>query len=530
MAGRDEDGEEFERRRKRKLALGEDEDELVEYEVKPRRNRKNPADDELPEAFYERGDLNRQLAAEPCNDLGNGNRFKERFGRDFMFVDKVGWFHWVKTHWDHGEGKWAAFNCALKISVAIWDERAAFKKSPGKRSREAVEAWMKRLAVHAEYSGQAHAVRSMLSVAEALLIKRMELLDADPKLCACGNGTIRLGKETTFGKSKREDSLTRKLGVKYVPGAKCPQFLKFLEKIMPDTDMRDFLQRILGYCLSGSTREQVIFLFHGAGNNGKSTLMNVVRHVMGDYAMTSPVQTFLAKREGNSGSDASPDLARLRGARLVTASEPSQGSRFDEGRIKEMTGGEPITARHLNQAFFSFKPNFTIVILLNNLPNVTGVDHGIWRRIRLVPFTVLIPDSDIDKDLDVKLIKEEAEGVLQWMIEGYEAYEHVELAPPESSRRLVEDYRADQDIVGLFLSECCERTTTNDPATGRPYECAAKDLREAFKQWCDDNALGEMMHIKTFGKKITSRGIRPRRSNGKTFYVGLVIKASAQIV
>jgi putative DNA primase/helicase len=318
------------------------------------------------------------------------------------------------------------------------------------------------------------------------------------------------------------------LGVNYNPKAECPLWLKFLEQIQPDREMRDFLQRIAGYCLTGSTREQAFFIFYGTGNNGKSTFMNLLRHVLSSYAMNSPVSTFLAKRDGADGANASPDLARLPGARLVSAAEPPEGARLDEAKVKEMASGEPMTVRHLNQGFFEFRPVFKAIISTNHRPVIRGTDRGIWRRIRLVPFTVAIPDEKIDRNLEAKLV-EEAEGILQWMLSGAEDWIAGGLRPPEAAIAAVESYRADEDPVGEFLKARCEVCPeTINPSTNRPFEVSAKRLRDAYLEWCKEEGL-DPLGGKTFGSKLTGRGIQRRKSDGHTIYVGLHINSDPAV-
>jgi putative DNA primase/helicase len=290
-----------------------------------------------------------------------------------------------------------------------------------------------------------------------------------------------------------------------MPKAQCPKFESFLVDIMPDPDMRAFLQRIFGYCLTASTIEQAFFIFWGSGNNGKSVLMNLMRAAMGEYAMNSPVSTFLAKREGNGGSEASPDLARLPGARLVTAAEPPEGARLDEAKVKEMSSGELMTARHLNQGFFDYRPVFKAIISTNHRPTIRGADHGIWRRIRLVPFTVQIEADKVDRNLEAKLMKE-LPGILQWMITGAEEWFAVGLRPPAKAIAAVEDYRASEDPVGEFLKARCEITRdAQDPSTGRAYEISAKRLRAEYKAWCEEEGLEPLG-----AKDLWQQGDRPR--------------------
>ncbi|HWY14415.1 MAG TPA: phage/plasmid primase, P4 family [Rhizomicrobium sp.] len=479
-------------------------------------SRKRPAPD--PDDGPEEGDaLDRALAFQPLNDFGNGNRLFARHGEDLMHVKNIGWFCWNGSKWDLERGDAEAVKRGHRVAQAVTEEAKALKAKPGRGGPERVD----RLFAWSVATGNMGRVRGMLDAAEPYLTQAVDALDADPFLAACANGTVTLSLNCRRRESVRTDRISRALAAPFDAEASCPRFETFMEEILPDPDMRSFVQRIFGYCLTGSIREQKFFLFWGSGRNGKSTLINVMRQVMGDYAMSSPVSTFLAKKEGNSGADASPDLARLPGARLVTAAEPPEGARLDESRIKEMTGGDPMTVRHLNKGFFEFRPCFKAIISTNHQPTIRGTDHGIWRRVLLVPFKVMIPVED--RDLEQKLARE-APGIMQWMLAGVEAWLERGLDPPETAIAATESYRADQDPVGEFLKAKCEVTGDyRDPASGERYEVGAKELRGAYKAWCEDEGL-DALPAKTFGAKLAGHGIEKRKTRGLTVYVGLALQ------
>lgn len=465
-------------------------------------------------------DTDRVLAYAPLNDLGNSRRLITRHGEDLMYVENIGWFCWDGTRWSHEDGNGNAIKIAHQVSTAIVKEAKALQTNPGKASDERIA----KLFGWAIQAGNRAPIMSMLQTAAPYLKKHIDDLDASPFLVTAENGTIVLKSHCEMRPSQRRDLITRALAVKFREGAACPLFEKFLERIMPDADMRGFLQRICGYCLTGSIREHKLFLFYGTGRNGKSTLVNLLRNILGDYASGTPVATFLAKNMNTSGSEASPDMARLPGVRMVTAAEPPEGARLDESKVKEMTGGDPMTVRHLNQGFFEFRPGFKAIISTNHRPTIRGTDHGIWSRINLVPFTVQIPDEEIDRDLESKLMAE-AEGILQWMITGAEEWFTIGLNPPAKAIAAVEAYRADEDPVGEFLKARCDLHPPDylDPSTGRTWEVGQKRLREVYLEWCKDEGL-EPMTTRTFGAKLTGRGIQRRKSNGLTFYPGLTIR------
>lgn len=490
----------------------------TDYEPAPKGKGKTRASREshVPGTPDEGDDVDRALAFAPCNDLGNAQRMQMRFGDCLLYVKDIGWFFWDGARWDRERGHAEAVKYAHRIASAIVNEAKALQDKPGKVSPERID----KLFAWSVQTGNTGRVHGMLAAAEPYFLEDGGNLDADPFLIAAPNGTIRIKSTVEFRESEREDRITRVLGARYVPGAECPQWRAFLERIIPDPAMRDFLQEIAGYCLSGSMREHKLFLLYGTGRNGKSTFVNLLREVLGDYGMGSPVDMFLAKSGGNTGGQATPELARLPGARLVTAAEPPEGARLDESRVKEITGGDKMTVRHLNQGFFEFFPQFKAMISTNHRPVIRGTDRGIWSRINLVPFTISIPDAEIDKNLEHKL-RAEKEGILQWMLDGAERWFAHGLNAPEAAIAAVEAYRADEDPVGEFLKARCEMCPeTIDRSTGRVFEVSAKRLRESYLEWCKEEGLDPLAG-KTFGSKLRGRGIPRRKSNGNSFYVGL---------
>ncbi len=461
-------------------------------------------------------ELDGALAWQLTNDYGNGQRLAQRFGGELMFVENIGWFAWDGVRWNGAEGADAATRKAQLVSLAIFDEARAIKAKYPDRA-----VMLNR---HAVDTGNMRNINAMLKAGAPYLSRPQDALDEDGFLVTCENGTIELARDVELRAPERDDLITRRLNAKFDTRSACSRFEAFLAVILPDPEIREFVQRVFGYALCGSIREQCIFLFYGTGRNGKSTLINVVREVFGDYACVSPINTFLAKRDGASGADASPDVARLAGGtHLVTASEPNENSRFDESLIKAMTGGEPMTARFLNQGFFTFAPRFKLVVSMNHLPSIRGADAGIWRRIRVVPFTVQIPEETVDRELEAKLL-EERDGILQWVLTGFEEWMRGGLQPPASAIAAVENYRADQDPVGEFLKVRCVRTSEIDPGTGEIWTSSRKDLLDAYKKWCEDEGL-EPLSPKAFGSKLGAHGFaRVKRQGGYTFYRGVVVR------
>jgi putative DNA primase/helicase len=265
---------------------------------------------------------------------------------------------------------------------------------------------------------------------------------------------------------RREDYCTKLTAVS--PGGECPQWLQFLARIADgDLELQSFLQRMLGYSLTGNTREECLFFLYGTGANGKSKFLNAIAGMLGDYATTAAIETFIA----TSGEHHPTDLAGLQGARLVTSIETEEGRRWAESKIKALTGGDPISARFMRQDFFEFTPQFKLVIAGNHKPSLRSVNEAIRRRFHLVPFRVTIPEAERDLKLGEKL-QQEWPGILQWAIDGCVAWYRDGLNPPKVVRDATADYLASEDHVARWLEECC--------TTGKRDYAKSKLLYESY--------------------------------------------------
>ncbi len=275
-----------------------------------------------------------------------------------------------------------------------------------------------------------------------------------------------------------------------------------------DAELVTFLQRAAGYSLTGSTREQCLFVLYGTGANGKSSLLDTLRLLLGDYAQQTESKTFTEKKQDSISND----IARLKGARLVAASETESGGRLAESLVKQMTGGEPLTARFLHQEFFEFRPEFKVWLGTNHKPVIKGSDNAIWRRIRLIPFDVTIPPAERDKDLLFKL-REELPGILAWAVRGCADWLRNGLSEPESVMSATSAYRDEMDVLGPFFSECCHFTHI--------AKTSASELYRAYGGWVE--RFGEKpMSQRSFGMSLSERGLsRSKNSAGLVFWSGI---------
>jgi putative DNA primase/helicase len=325
--------------------------------------------------------------------------------------------------------------------------------------------------------------------------------DADPWLLNTPGGAIDL--RTGKCRPARPEDYTTKLTAVAPALSGCPLFLKFLDEITAgDEELRAFLQTVLGYALTGSTSAHGLFFGWGTGANGKSTLLSTVAHIFGDYHRVAPIETFTV-----SNNERHPtELAGLVGARLVTATETEEGRNWAEARIKQLTGGDPISARFMRQDFFDFTPQFKLFISGNHKPGLRTVDEAIRRRFHLIPFGVTIPKDRRDPDLADKL-KAEAPGILQWMVDGCLKWQRDGLNPPAAVAAATQAYLESQDLFPQWLGECCE--------IGKQFEEQSGELYQSWKKWCDANGekpgsgkkFSEKLEIR-FAKGHTRLGAR----------------------
>ena len=286
------------------------------------------------------------------------------------------------------------------------------------------------------------------------------------------------------------------------PDGDCPLWRAFLERITDgDNDLQAYLSRVCGYWLTGHTREHALFFLYGTGANGKSVFIETIQGVMGDYAISAPIETFMASR----GDRHPTELAALRGARLVVAPETESGRHWNESRIKQLTGGDTVAARFVRQDFFTFKPTFKLCIVGNHKPSFRTVDEAIRRRIHLIPFAVTIPKDERDAELTEKL-KAEWPGILAWAVQGCLEWRRDGLKPPKAVRDATEQYLAAEDSFAMWLEEKTE------PAAEWQTETSA-DLFKSWKAWAD-GAAEEAGSRKRFADMLQTRGFPTKKGTG----------------
>jgi len=292
--------------------------------------------------------------------------------------------------------------------------------------------------------------------------------------------------------------------------------MEFLERIMNgNQSLIGFVQRIIGYSLTGDTREQCFFVLYGEGQNGKTTFLETVKASLGDYAKQTSTETLMLKRSGSIPND----IARLTGTRCAIAMETESGKRLAEGLIKQLTGSDTVTARFLFKEWFEFKPTFKILLGCNHKPQIGGTDLAIWRRIKLIPFTVTIPEKEKDKKLLDKLRKE-SPGILRWAVEGCLSWQKQGLGEPSEVKAATEKYQREMDALGQFLTDCC----TQKPGV----QVGASEVYEAYRWWCKRN--GDNPKNRTvFGRSMSQKGFKRGKDSQsrRVVYLGIALDDSA---
>lgn len=451
----------------------------------------------------------------PLTDLGNAERLIARYGQDLRYCYEMDtWFVWTGTRWV--EDRATAERKAKDAVRAIPEETALVDGLPGLGADEK-DALKDQIETHARQSESRTRLYAMLDLAQSEEGVRIHAsdLDHDHWLFNVQNGTVdlRTGK---LRPHDRADLITRIAGVTHDGEATAPLWKRFVSDVMAgDNEMVRYLQRVVGYCLTGEVSEQCLFFLWGTGSNGKSTFTELVMALLGSLAHKSETSIFTTSRGSNDGGRATPELSRLRGRRLVVTSELDVGKRVDEARVKDLTGKDTIVARGLFQDFIEFQPTHKLFVFGNHKPTVKGTDHGIWRRIRLIPFTVQFNDTmpNFDPDLDKKMLRE-LPGILNWAIAGCLQWQEQGLGIPDSVRKATDAYRTDMDVIGQFLNDRCVQ-----------LECAtvrASELYNAYCDWAKENGEREVSQ-KALGMILQERGFEKVRSRHSRAWKGLCL-------
>ena len=417
-------------------------------------------------------------------------RFAERNAQSMRYVAALGrWYIWDGARWH-------------------LDETLIARHRARKICREAAAECNQLKIAKLIASAKTVAAVERLAQADRRLAATVDQWDADPWVLNTPGGIIDL----RSGEIRKHDPLaflTKITGTGPDDKQPTPTWRSFLKRIIGGhSEVIDYLKRVAGYSLTGSTQEHALFFCYGLGANGKTTFLNAIAAAVGDYHKTAPIETFTATNHDQHPTD----IAGLRGARLVTAIETEEGRRWAESRIKALTGGDKITARFMRQDFFEYTPQFKLIIAGNHKPGLRAVDEAMRRRFNLIPFTVTIPPEVRDETLAEKL-KAELPGILAWMIDGCIDWLERGLAPPEAVTSATAEYLKAEDLVGAWINDCAERK--------EGWSESAGDLFASWKQWAE--RAGEQVGTqRAFSRKLEQQGIlKGDHARTGATYVGL---------
>ncbi len=438
-------------------------------------------------------------------DMGNAERLINRYGEYLRYCYETGyWLVW--------SGKVRAKDTGAQI-MALTKETVRSIYTEAANTTD--DHQRGKLAEHAQRSESESKLHAMIALAKDLVPISIQDLDSNKMLFNCQNGTIDL-RTGILNPHKRDDLITLISPVEYDPNAHSDLWEQHLLRVTGNSrELIAYLQRVFGYCLTGETKEQVIFFVFGPTKTGKSKTIGAIEWVLGDYAKQTPSETLLLKKySGHS------DKARLVGSRMVVAVEAERGERLASASIKNMTGGDRMAARFLYKENFEFEPTFKIFLIANDKPLIRGEDSAMWERVKLIPFKQFIPLAERDKDLGEKL-KEEGKGILAWMVKGcLDWQKHKDLLQPEQVTTETAIYRNEMDILADFIDDCCiaERTA----------KVAHSDLYQAYEEWCHQNDE-EPIAKRTLTLELQSRNFFLKRVHGnEKVWNGITLKSQQE--
>ena len=434
-------------------------------------------------------------------DLANAERFIDKFHSELLYVPPwKSWLSWDGSRWiqDGGVG---ALQRASRYARSLWESLESIAMHSDRKELDKVVTFLKS-------TSQTAKIRAFMELAtvDERVVCLVDELNSDPTILNVANGTVDL----TSGKIRPHnpaDRITQMANVVYDPDAKCPKWRKTLDLIFAgNQELVRYCQQLLGYSLSGETGEHILPIAYGKGCNGKSTIWNVVADLLGDYATLANDDLLMGEKSNHPTEKAS-----LYQKRFVAISEPEHGANLRESRVKELTGDRSITARRMHEDFWTFERTHTFWISSNHLPKIRGLDEGIWRRVKLIPFEVdLRTVTDPIPDFDKWLIAHEGPGILAWLVQGYLDYRANGLIEPQAVTAATQDYRDDSDTLGQFVREYCVESSDEHVVASELFKAYSEDFGGKSKQTTFGKAMGERYEKRKSHGKIVYQGIRLR--------------------
>jgi putative DNA primase/helicase len=461
-----------------------------------------PQPEDAPRArAVEGGEASDLTTEQGQTDTANARRFVAAHGDAVRYCDPWSkWLAWDGRRWAIDDRRRVEL-LAKEVADKLWTQAAeACRGGHDLRPLRFAKA-----------TANSKGIAGMLALArsEPVVPVLPAELDTDPWLLNCTNGTVDL-RTGELRKHDRGDKITKLCPVEFKPDAECPLWRAFLARIFAERDeLVRYVQRIAGYCLTGDVREQVLVILHGVGANGKSTLVGTLLELLGvDYAMKAAPDLLLAK------GDAHPtERADLHGKRFVVSIETDDGRRMAEALVKDLTGGDRIRARRMREDHWEFSPTHKLLLATNHKPEIRGTDHAMWRRLRLVPFDVVIPDEEQDRTLPAKL-RDELPGILAWAVAGCLEWQRDGLGNPEPVQAATAAYRDEQDVLGTWVVERC--------TLGLNCRGKRSELYASYVAWCEGNGHRPANDTR-FGMAMTARRFERYLNNG-TWYRGIGLR------
>lgn len=431
-------------------------------------------------------------------DIGNAAHFVRLHGDKLKYCFAWGkWLAWDGTRWKLDDDG-TPVRCAKNVVSKMFED--------GTQAADEIRRTIAKFAVR---SSAVSRLRAMIDLAAPELPVTLDSLDTNGWVLNCPNGIVDLRTAERLAHD-RDQNITKLCPTEFEPGARAAVWERFLSDVFVDDDLIDFVQRLLGYCLTADVSEQKLPIFYGSGANGKSTLLNAFMQVVGtDYAMQA-MPDFLMEKRGEAHPT---EKASLFGKRFVSCVETESSRKLAESTVKLLTGGERIQARRMREDFWEFEPSHKLVLCTNHKPIVAGNDHGIWRRLLLIPFSQRFEGKRIDKHLPEKLRAESA-GILAWLVRGCREWQQQGLNPPAVVTSATDAYRSQEDTIGRFIDEQCER----GPNVAVPF----KALYEKLVSWCEESG-DDCPSKKLVGTWLGDNGFKKNRSNG-IVWSGLILK------
>lgn len=462
-------------------------------------------------ASFKQGEVNAQAEQTgqrlySFDDTGNAQRFVDLFGDKvrYCYTDK----RWL---WYDGR-KWctdmtgAVKRLADKAVACMSAELKVYEQTDADEGTDMAKAFEK----HMKSSRSNKSKNAMLNEVMHHVPILPSQLDRYKAALNTPGGVIDL-KSGALAPHDPKNYFTKITAVEYSENADCPRWTAFLDDIFGgDKDLIRYVQKAVGYSLTGATSEQCAFFLYGTGRNGKSTFLDIIRDIFGDYAANIQPETIMVRN--SQGSAINSDIARLKGARLVTSVEPNEGVRINEGLLKQLTGDDTVTARKLYGDEFEFKPEFKLWMATNHKPVIRGTDTGIWRRIHMIPFTCVIPEGKVDRRLKYKLAAEMT-GIFRWAVEGCLLWQKEGLKMPRAVLEEVREYRREMDVISAFVEDKC--------TVGKGLSVKSSQLFAAYLNWAEQNNEYRMSSTK-FGMELAKR-FEKVKGRGCNYYSGITL-------